>query len=70
MERQSVASSNVAAVGYDPDKQEMEVEFTNGATYLYKDVPPETHAALMNASSIGSYIYHNIRGKHATTRIS
>ena len=39
MERTPVSSSNIAAIGYDPDSGVLEVEFTNGAVYSYSGVP-------------------------------
>ena len=39
MQRYSVASSNVAAVGYDPATETLEVEFLSGSIYQYYNVP-------------------------------
>ena len=61
MQRESVSSSNLAAVGYDEKEQVLEIEFNHGGVYQYFDVPKEEHESLMNASSLGSYFYHNIR---------
>jgi hypothetical protein len=61
MQRKSVSSSNLAAIGYDEKEQILEIEFNHGGVYQYFDVPKEEHEALMSASSHGSYFYHNIR---------
>ncbi len=61
MKRKKVDSSNLASVGYDEEKQTLEIEFNHGGVYQYFDVPKEEYEALMNADSLGSYFYHNIR---------
>ena len=61
MKRQSVESSNLASIGYDAENEILEVEFNHGGVYQYFDVPKEEYEALMNADSLGSYFYHNIR---------
>lgn len=62
MTRVPVSSSNVAAVGYDADTQELEVAFKSGGVYRYHGVPAGVAAALMDANSIGSYLAGNIKG--------
>ena len=61
MKRISVDSSNLASVGYDEENKILEIEFNHGGIYQYFDVPKDEYDALMNASSLGSYFYHNIR---------
>lgn len=55
MNRTPVSSSNLSAVGYDPETQTLEVEFLDGGLYRYSNVPSTIHAGLMSASSHGSY---------------
>ena len=38
MKRQSVESSNLASVGYDEEKQILEVQFKHGGVYQYFEV--------------------------------
>ena len=40
MIRDLVASSNIASIGYDPDSETLEIEFTNGSIYQYFNIPP------------------------------
>jgi hypothetical protein len=56
-----VSSSNIAAVGYDEQAGELTVEFHSGQTYVYDGISPETYRALLQAPSIGSFFYANIR---------
>lgn len=60
-----VSSSNVEAVGYDPNSRELWVRFINGGTYVYSEVDERTHEELMNAPSIGSYLNREIKGNFA-----
>jgi hypothetical protein len=55
MNRTPVSSSNLRAIGYNPETQTLEVEFLNGGLYRYSGVPSSVHAGLMSASSHGSY---------------
>lgn len=61
MKRQSVISSNLASVGYDPSSSILEVEFNNGSIYQYYDVPTQIYNDLMSASSHGKYLDQNVK---------
>lgn len=69
MKRKQVESSNLASVGYDADKKILEIEFNHGGVYQYFDVPKDEYEVLINASSLGSYFYHNIRDDYEFNRI-
>ena len=36
MIRDPVASSNIASIGYDPDSETLEIEFTNGSILYFR----------------------------------
>ena len=59
--RQPVQSSRIAAVGYDRTREAMEVEFTDGAVFLYYNVPRETYIDLLTAASIGRFFNVHVR---------
>lgn len=65
MKREPVISSNIQSVGYDAEKQVLEVEFKSGGVYRYVGVNAETHEGLMRAASTGGYFAKHIRGKYA-----
>jgi hypothetical protein len=69
MERTSVSSSNISAIGYDPDTQILEVEFLNGSVYEYSGVPSSEHDGLMNADSKGKYLHANIKKIYAFVKL-
>jgi hypothetical protein len=56
-----VRSSQVAAVGYSPERKTLAVTFIRGAgaIYHYEQIEPDVYAAFVGAESIGSYF-----GKH------
>ena len=69
MNRTSVNSSNVAAVGYDPGNMTLEVEFVKGTIYQYFDVPQHVYDALMGASSLGSFLNQHIKGSYRYAQV-
>lgn len=69
MQRQRVASSHLAAVGYDAARRLLEIEFLGGSVYQYSNVPPNVHQSLMTAASHGSYFHAHIRGRFPYNRI-
>jgi len=64
-----VESSNIKAVGYDPESQVMRVEFHSGGVYDHHKVSPEVHDAILKASSHGKHYNLHIRGVHTSTKI-
>jgi hypothetical protein len=62
-----VDSSNVKAVDYDKDGGTLVIQYKDGSTYHYHDVPSKHHEELMAARSVGGFIHANIKGvyKHS-----
>ena len=56
-----VSSSDLQAVGYDPETHRLQVEFCNGSLYEYYSVPESVHRELMAAASHGSYFAAHIK---------
>lgn len=52
------------SIGYDPDTQTMEAEFSSGIIYQYFDVPVETFNDICEAESIGK-AFNALRGAFA-----
>jgi len=59
-----VNSSNLAAVGYNGNLQELTIRFHNGGVYTYMGVPSHLHTGLMNAASKGSYHHQFIKDSY------
>jgi len=69
MERQTVNSSNLKSVGYDPDRRLLEIEFHTGAVYQYFNVPESVYRELMAAPSHGKYFHQHIKDQYRYQRI-
>lgn len=67
MKRTPVTSTNLKSVGYKDG--DLEIEFVNGRVYVYRDVSPATHLALMNAEDIGKHFSAQIRGIYEAREI-
>jgi hypothetical protein len=53
--RESVSSTSIRSIGYDPDNEILEIELRRGGIYQYFQVPPEAHRSLVGATSIGGH---------------
>jgi hypothetical protein len=69
MRRKRVASSVIAAIGYDDESGLLEVEFHTGRVYYYLSVPNDVYEELMAADSIGGYFNEKIRKDYKTIRV-
>lgn len=59
-----VASSSIAAIGYDPERRELRVRFRRtGETYLYRDVEAAVFAGFLQAQSKGDYFNQVVQGR-------
>jgi len=65
-----VDSSNLDAIRYDPENEELQVKFLSGAVYKYDNVPAEVVEDLLNADSKGSFFYWNIRNDYMYDRVA
>ncbi len=69
MQKYSVASSNLASVGYDPATETLEVEFLSGSVYQYYNVPENVYDELMKESSKGRFLHYNIKNEYPYSRV-
>ncbi len=66
----AVSSSNIEAVGYDDERRTLIVSFKpSGAIYAYDNVPPDVHADLIKAESVGKYFATHIKPKFSGVRV-
>ncbi|MBT2299220.1 KTSC domain-containing protein [Variovorax paradoxus] len=58
-----VESSQIAAVGYSPERKTLAVTFIRSpqSIYHYQDVEPEVYAGFVGAESIGRYFGMHIK---------
>jgi hypothetical protein len=69
IQREQVASSNVASIGYDAPSETLEIEFQNGSIYQYYNVSEQLFHQLMEASSKGQFINTYIKNAHPYSRV-
>lgn len=60
-------SSNIASASYDPETQELTVEFVSGGEYVYSSVPSSVASGLAADSSPGGYFARQIKGRYSYT---
>jgi len=69
IEMQSVKSSLLDKVGYDPEAKVLAVQMNYSSdVYLYQNVPQDIFDDLLAADSKGAYYVKNIKGKFKTER--
>ena len=57
-------STVIQSIAYHPEARELEVLFTTGRCYLYRDVPPEAAEAFRSARIKGRHFNSRIRGRY------
>lgn len=61
-------STNIAAVGYDKQREKLRVRFRDGSEYDYAKVSARTYAELVGAASIGLHFREHIRSSYPCER--
>jgi hypothetical protein len=56
-----VESSAIEAIGYDPEKRELHIQYAETGLYVYYDVDQATFDGLCAAASKGSYLNRAIK---------
>ena len=69
MDRKRVNSSRIRSAGYDPQKQVLEIEFSDGRIVSYRGVSAEVHRQFMNAPSPVSFYEDKIAENYPETRV-
>ena len=62
-------STIIRSFAYRPETHELDVLFTTGRRYVYREVPPEAAAAFRAAFAKGRHFNARIRGRYAFTEI-
>ncbi len=68
MELEPVDSTCVAAAGYDPDTDDLEIEFTDNSNYTYHAVSGHQFSRMLRSPSPGWYFNKYIRNNYSFTR--
>lgn len=62
-------SSNISRFAFDGSNMVLTVEFKNGGTYQYFDVPEGIFEQMRTAESKGRYLAQNIKGTYRYARL-
>jgi hypothetical protein len=63
-------STVIRAAQYHPDEAALEILYTTGRRYLYRDVPPDEAERFAAAFSKGRYFNARIRDRYDYTEIA
>ena len=63
-------SSVLAGHHYDPATSVLHLQFTNGDTWRYRDVPMERAETLAGNASPGKYFTDSIKGQYAGEKVA
>jgi hypothetical protein len=69
MTRTKVNSNSLLSIGYDPDDELLELEFTSGDIFDYKQVQAYLYLGLMNSNTKDAYFNNYIRDKYQVEKI-
>jgi len=61
-------SSNIARYRYDENEHVLTVEFKNGGTYNYYDVPSSVYEGMNVAASRGQFLAQNVKNIYRYAR--
>lgn len=64
MEMIRVNSSAIDRIGYDPQSRRLRIEFTQGDSYDFCNVPLHIYEGLIRAASKGGYYNDHIRDRY------
>jgi hypothetical protein len=62
-------SSNIARFCYDEKEQVLTIEFKNGGSYNYYDVPEKVFEQMKAAPSKGQFLAQHVKGVYRYARI-
>lgn len=65
MELVRVASTQIHAVGYDPEASIMQIQFNNGVVYVYQNVSPEVYQGMISGD-VGRYFASIVKPQRYT----
>jgi len=69
MINQMVLSRDIEWIGYEHSKRMLQVEFIEGSTYQYQNVPEPIYEDFLHAQSHGRFFENRIKGQFAYRRI-
>ena len=59
-----IQSRSVKAIKYNPDTQELDIQFNTGKWYRYKMVTQKVWDAMLATNEIGNFVSQHIKGQY------
>lgn len=59
------SSSHIAAISYEPDVENLTVEFTSGDNYIYFNVPVSEYKSWCAEGGSGRYFHRRIKNTYS-----
>jgi len=69
MNRESIDSSMMLSIGYDPGTSILEIEFKGGEIWQYFDFPETIWYEFESSDSKGGFFHREIKKQYAESRI-
>ena len=69
MTRTKVIAETLRSIGYDPDSELLELEFTSGNVYDYQKVKGQLYMGLMSSNAKDAYFNKYIRDNYEVEKI-
>lgn len=66
---QFIGSSNLVQATYNRDSEDLTIQFQDGSSYLYRNVPAGTYRGLTLAGSAGAYFHRHIRSRFMSEKV-
>lgn len=70
MKRESVDSSMISSIGYDPSTKILEIEFNSGAVWHYFNFPKSLWKDFKNADSYGRFFLDYIKDEYQEAKVA
>ena len=64
-----IDSTAIARAGYNDQKRVLTLEYRNGRTYQYLDVPPQIYQELLSSGSVGEFVNLEIKPNYACVEV-
>lgn len=58
------SSSHIAGISYDPEVENMDVEFSDGSTYTYFSVPVSVYRAWCSEGGSGQFFQRQVKNRY------
>ena len=69
MERETVESSTVLSIGYEPTTGTLEIEFKTGRLYQYYNVPEPIYQQFLESDSKGKFLHAYIKPAYPYSQV-